>query len=134
MITLDDLLNMDDGSGDCIILSNNHFNAIMCNVLLLSDVEKTAFIRNMVALNILAYNERYPREKVELSYGAKYFYQKPTESFTALQSLKFLDCLEFQLRSLRNHEDYPDFKRISAIKDQLIRLIDGYGALRWNLR
>jgi hypothetical protein len=121
-------------TSECIIISNNQMNAILCNVNSMGDVERTAFIRNLITLNILAFNAKYPSERIDLSFGATYKYTKPQESFNALQSLKFLNCLEFQLRPLVNHDEYPDFKRIATIKDQLIRLIDGYGAMRWTIK
>ncbi len=121
-------------TGHCFIISNKQINAILCNVPHLSTIEKTQMARNLITLNILAYNQLYPTEKLELSIGSKYRYVEPTEAFSALESLKFLDCLEFNIQSLKDHEEFPDFKRIASIKAQLIKLIDGYAALRWTVK
>lgn len=138
IINLNDLLKaaapLTKDTGECFIVSNNHLNAILCNVALLSNKEHNVFLRNLAALNALAFNEKYPTEAIDLLSINEYTYSKPTETYTVLQSLKLLDCLEFNIRSLRNHEDYPDFKRIAAIKDQLIRQIPGYNVLRWSIK
>lgn len=121
-------------TGECFIVSNNHLNAILCNAPLLSNKERNIFLRNLAVLNALAFNELYPKEAVDLIAFNEYAYKKPTEEYTVLQSLKLLDCLEYNIRNLRNHDEYPDFKRIAAIKDQLIRLIPGYNVLRWSIK
>lgn len=118
----------------CFIISNNQLNAILSNIALLSVVEKTQMVRNLVTLNILAYNQLYPKEPMALDHGSTYRYTEPTTKFTALESLKLLDCLEFNIASLKDHEEFPDFKRIAALKSQLIKGIAGYAALRWTIK
>lgn len=118
----------------CFIVSNNQINAILSNILSLSDVEKTKMARNLVTLNILAYNDIYKDDKVELAVGSAYRYTKPSKPFSALESLKLLDCLEFNIASLKDHKEFPDFERIASMKSSLIKLIDGYSALRWSIK
>ena len=127
----------EEGNMHCFIVSNNHLNAILSAVHQLSDAERQGMVKNLVALNIMAYNEchcvDYDFTKVELSYGKDYTYKAPDRRYDALEALKLLDCLEFQLKSLRGYEEYPDYKRIASMKDWLTKNIPGYNILKWSI-